>query len=57
MKRSNKCCPDVPTKECLSEEQITENYLLKENDENLRGYMADMLENDGCKVGEDIRRE
>lgn len=46
MKRSNKCCPDVPTKECLSEEQITENYLLKEIDENSREYMADILKND-----------
>lgn len=46
MKRSNKCCSDVSTKECLSEEQITENYLPKKIDENFKRSMADILKND-----------
>lgn len=46
MKRSNQCCPNVCTKERFSEEQITENYLLKEIDDSLRVCVADILKND-----------
>ena len=43
MKRNNKYCPDVSIEECLSEERISENDLLKQIDETLRGCVPDIV--------------
>ena len=62
MKRNNKYCPDVSIEECLSEERISENDLLKQIDETLRGCVPDIvkmmqkLRSSKERTGDEIRR-